>query len=84
MTKQRGFSPIEGILIVAVLVIIGTIGYLAYTNVIAPKTESAKSADAQPVKVESSADLKDADTALDAVALDDTDSAQLDSATDNF
>ena len=84
MTQQRGFSLIEGLLIVAVLVIVGVVGYLGYSNFIAPKSDSTKAADTQPVKVESTSDLKKADTALDDVALDDSDSSQLDNITDDF
>jgi Tfp pilus assembly protein PilE len=86
MNRQNGFSVVEGLLVVVVLVIIGAVGYLAYTNLWSPKPaadETASTASAQ-VKVENTNDLNTASTALDNVSLDDSDSSQLDSAANSF
>lgn len=87
MPRTSGFSIIEGLLIIVALVIIGAIGYLAYSNFI--KLDSAESASttsssSKSVKVENKADLETAAINLDSLSLDDTDSSQLDSATNSF
>lgn len=49
--KERGFSLVEGVLVVVVVCLIGGVGYMVYSNFLAPKAD--KTSDAQPVKVES-------------------------------
>lgn len=83
MKRQNGFSLIEGLLIVVVLVIIGAVGYLAYSNLWAPKTEDTNKS-VKPVKVESQKDLEEVDSALDQLTVDDSELSQLDSALSNF
>lgn len=80
--KERGFSVVEIVLIVVVVGILGGVGYMAYTNFLAPK--AANTADATPVKVESKKDLDTVDKTLDNVSLDDVDTTDLDSATNNL
>ena len=90
MKRQDGFTLVEAIFIVIILAIIGALGYLAYTNIIAPQSKTAEtssvasSGSSAPVKVESKKDLDTASSALDNVSVDDTDSSQLDSATGSF
>lgn len=80
--KERGFSLVEGVLVVVVVGLIGGVGYMAYTNFLTPKAD--KTADAQPVKVESKKDLETVDKTLDTVSLDDVDTTDLDSVTNNL
>lgn len=81
--NQKGFSIVEIVLIVVVVAIVGGVGYMAYTNFLAPKSTD-KTVDALPVKVESKKDLDTAATSLDNVSLDDIDSTDLDTVTNNL
>lgn len=83
MKRQKGFSVIEGLLIVVVLAIIGAVGYLAYSNLWASKGSDTNSSVAA-VKVESQKDLDKVDSALDQLTVDDSELGQLDSALNNF
>jgi hypothetical protein len=91
MRNQSGFSIVEGFIIVVVIGLIGGVGYLAYTNLLAPKpTETAAtvvspspSSSTAPVKVSSASDLSSVSNQLDSIAVDDSDSATLDTNT-NF
>lgn len=80
--KERGFSLVEGVLIIVVVGLIGGVGYMAYSNFLAPKAD--KTADAQPVKVESKKDLETVDKTLDTVSLDDVDTTDLDNVTNDL
>lgn len=80
--KERGFSLVEGVLIIVVVGLIGGVGYMAYSNFLAPK--STETADVKPVKVESKKDLETVDKTLDTVSLDDVDTTDLDSVTNNL
>lgn len=92
MKQNKGFSLIEGILVLVVIAIVGLVGYLAYTNFIAPDDESVTSSnttqqqeEAEPVVVESSEDIDSAIKALDDISIEDeSDSASYDSVTKDF
>ena len=92
MTRQKGFSIVETVLILVVLAIVCAVGYLAYTNLIVPTrndTENREKADtaaaSQPVKVNETKDLDTVSTQLDQMSVDDSsDSTQLDSAANSF
>ncbi len=91
MRRQHGFTIVEAVVLLVVLVIIGAVGYSAYTNFIAPQTQTASTATVAssssspaPVKVETKADLDNAATALNNVSLDDSDTSQLNNATNSF
>ena len=92
MKFNKGFSVVEGILILVVVAVIGFVGYLAYTNFLAPadSTESSDSADnsqvdTEPVKVDSTEDLDTALSELDKVSIDDdSEGTELEKATDEF
>lgn len=88
-TSQRGFSIVEGVFVVIIVVIIGAVGYLAYNNFVAPKasttnTASDPSASSPPVTVTSTKDLDTVSSTLDNLQLDDSDSGSLDSASNSF
>ena len=90
MIRQNGFTIVEAVVIVVIIGIVGGVGYMAYTNFVAPTPATvtnvipSASPAATPVTVNSTADLESANTALDAVSIDDADTKQLDSATNNF
>jgi len=90
MTRSKGFTVVEAILIVAVLAIIGAVGYLAYTNFFAkPKSNTSAyvaPADSStvPVVVNNGADLNSALTQLDSISISDSDGSQLDGAAKTF
>lgn len=85
---QRGFTVFEIVIVVVAVVILGTIGYLFYANVNSRDTETASvtpSPSTEVVtKIENTSDLDTTSTALDKLAIEDDDSAQLDSITDDF
>lgn len=83
MKRQNGFSVVEGLLIVVVLAIVGAVGYLAYSNIWAPKSDDT-SVTTAPVTVENTADLEEVDTALDQLSVEDSELSELDSALNNF
>ncbi len=80
--NQRGFSIVEIVLVVVVVAIVGGVGFMAYNNFLTPK--ATETADVKPVKVESKKDLETVDKTLDAVSVDDLDTSDLDSATNNL
>lgn len=88
MKKRDGFSAVEIVMIIAVAVIVGTVGWMAYSNLYAPKstdeTSQKSSVKTDDVTVKSESDLDKVDTALNDINLDDTDSAELDAAVDKF
>jgi prepilin-type N-terminal cleavage/methylation domain-containing protein len=84
MARRNGFSAVEVVLVLVVVLIIGAVGYLAYNNLVLKPTDTV-STTSGPVKIETASDLDGADTALDNVSVDDdSDSSQLDSAADSF
>ena len=92
MKRQSGFSIVEVSLVAVVLIIIGGVGFMAYKNLIAPKVAitpaaapaSSTTPSPSTATTTSKADLDSADTSLDAISLDDSDSSQLNSASTAF
>lgn len=87
MKGREGFSIVEGLLITAVLVVVGAVGYLAYSNLLAPKTTNDTTnaaAAAKPVTVASSKDLDTVNNDLNQLTVDDSELTQLDSAINSF
>lgn len=94
MRNNRGFSVVEVVVLLAVLVIIGALGYVAYNNLIlnndsqsASSDESALTADSltSPVVIKSSSDLDKIAEELDSLSLEDSDSnTQYDKAVSSF
>ncbi len=90
MKNNKGFSIVEGILVLLVVAVIGFVGYMAYTNFFAPDsnkstTETSEGNNTEPVVVEDSSDLDTAIDELDGVPIDDSsDATELDSAADEF
>lgn len=85
--KKDGFALIEAVLIVVVLIIVGAVSYLAYTNLSKPKTTATQptSTATQTVTVSNAKDLDTVDKQLDAMSLDDENaSKELDSSTNSF
>lgn len=85
MKKNEGFSIVEGTLVVVALIILGSVGYMAYTHFIASPADSVANNSSQtPVKIEKSADLDKASAALDDTSLDDSDTSQFEDLTNSF
>lgn len=60
--SSQGFSFVEGILVIAAVALLGTVGYLGYTNLVANDTSSTD---------QSSQNVRELDTAQN--SLNDTD-----------
>lgn len=91
MNKRQGFTIVEIVIIIAVIAIVAAIGYMAYTNLgaktdtePAANTSSSSSETSKPVTVESTSDLDKVSSDLDALPIDDSDSAEFESKTNNF
>lgn len=73
MNQQKGFAFLEAVLIVVGVALVGTVGYMAYTHFMAPKTQETttvnSSSTSTPVTVKTKADLDTATTTLDSVRL---------------
>lgn len=89
---SRGFSPVEIIIVITIVAVIGGLGYVAYKNISSNQLKSDSSAETTqsapteetPVKVESTKDLDTVTTQLDDIAIDDSDSASFDQAVEGF
>lgn len=84
MKNYKGFSIVEILLVFAVLAVIGTVGYLFFNNVIAPKVSNDASVSVEPVKVNNAKDLETVNTELEKISVDDSELNQLDSAINSF
>ena len=88
MTKRNGFTAIEALLVVAALVIVGGVGYMAYANLIAPKdtatTVESSESSTPATTVTDTSDLDKVDRALDELSIDDSESTELDELTTSF
>jgi Tfp pilus assembly major pilin PilA len=84
MKKRDGFTVVEVVMVVVGVVIIVGVGWLAYSNVLAPKASDLNTSDATPVEVENKSDLDKVNTTLDQLSLDDSDSNDLDKAVNSF
>ena len=84
--KNRGFTIVEAALIIVVVGIITTLGFVAYNQFVKPKTTQTSSATETSVTtVNSSADLDTVASDLDAIDLSDkNDTMTLDTQTANF
>lgn len=87
MKKRVRFSGSEIAIIIVVLVIVGAVGWMAYTNMFAQKSDEASpdsGATNQQTTVEKESDLYKVDATLDDIKLEDTDSAELDNTLKTF
>jgi cytoskeletal protein RodZ len=88
MKRREGFSVVEVILIFVVVVIVGAVGWLAYANIISPKSSTETSQDSasskDTVTVDDEQGLDIVEESLDTLSLDDTESSELDSAIGSF
>lgn len=87
MRRHEGFSIVEGLLVVAVLVVVGAVGYLAYDNLLVPKAMNDTTSDtvaSKPVNITNSKDLDTVNNDLDQLTVDDSELSQLDSAINSF
>lgn len=92
MNKRKGFSIIEGIIIVVVVAIIVSLGLVFYNNYVAKKdattTEQESQVDVtqdEPTQISSSSDLDTAADQLDQLDIEDTDDVStLDAETEDF
>lgn len=87
--KKTGFSIVELLIVIVVVGIIGAVGYVGY-NTFTSRRDAQTAATSQqatpstPVTIQSNADLDAVDKQLDALSVDDSDSAQLDASTSGF
>lgn len=93
MHNKNGFSIIEAVVLLAVVVIIGTLGYMAYNNFVANKDSgtasttdtTSKSISTSPVVIKSNSDLNSIANELDSMSLEDSSSSsQFDTAASSF
>lgn len=84
MKNSKGFSVIEGLLVIVVLAIVGALGYLGYINFIAPTPSSTTDISEGPVKVKSSQDLDKVSKELETLPVNDSELEELDSAVNSF
>lgn len=84
MKNRKGFAIVEFVLVVAVLAVLGTVGYLAYNNFVAPKPTEEAALSTQPVKINNAKDLDAVNSELDKLPVDDSDLDQLDNAINSF
>ncbi|USN96169.1 MAG: hypothetical protein H6797_03765 [Candidatus Nomurabacteria bacterium] len=93
MHNKNGFSIIEAVVLMAVVVIVGTLGYMAYNNFVANKDSGAasttdtasKSISTSPVVIKSNSDLNSIANELDSMSLEDSSSSsQFDTAASSF
>lgn len=89
MARRDGFSFVESLVIVVVLVILGAVGYLAYTNLLVPTqkdtAQTTASSSTQPLKVEKASDLDTVSDELDQLQIESSDdNAKLDDAANAF
>lgn len=85
--KRRGFTVIEAVIIVVVVAILTTLGFVAYNQFMKPKAADTQTtaAPATVTEVKSTADLDKVTSDLDALDLTDTDdTTALDAQTQNF
>lgn len=87
---EKGFGIVEVVLVIAVLVILGGVGWVAYNNFMAPKsndsskTDTASHDEMDMPKIESSADLEKASTSLDDASFEDDGTKEFESQTAQF
>lgn len=88
MKKNEGFSIVEIVIAVVVVAVIGAVGWMAYTNVFAPKTDETSqkptTTATEQVTIEDASDLDKVDETLDDITLEDEDTAELNAATEDF
>lgn len=86
MTKRERSSGIKIIIVAAVIIVGGVVGWLGYANLSAPKspTETSQAKDSQQVTVEKESDLYEVEKALDGTPVKDSDSASLEEAIGKF
>lgn len=85
--KSRGFTIIEALIIVVVVAIITTLGFVAYNRFMKPQGVSTQStaAPTSVTEVKTSSDLDKVSSDLDAIDLtDSSDTSTLDSQTSAF
>lgn len=80
MKRNNGFSLVEGVLIVAIVAVIGALGWVFYTNYMTSddttsssttvKSDDATLVDESMPAVESSDDLQKAETAINAIDIE--------------
>lgn len=87
MKTSKGFSIIEAVLILVVVVAIAAVGYLAYTNFLADDNTSQDEGSAtvvMPEKIESIDDIDEVNTKLSEIELQDSDNEEFDKAVESF
>lgn len=86
INKNKGFSMIEGLLLVVVIGIIIAVSYFAYSNFVAKNDspEQTKEVSSYSVIVEDESDLNDALSELDQLSIEDSEGSELDTAATSF
>lgn len=84
MKNSKGFSVIEGLLILAAIAIVGTVGYLGYVNLIATPATNTSDVSESPVTVKSNQDIGKVNQELEKLPVDDSELEQLDSTVNSF
>ncbi len=75
MRRNNGFSIVEGVVIVAIVAVIGALGWVFYNNFVAgdgstSTSDSAVTTDKSMPAVETSSDLQKAEEAINAINID--------------
>ena len=94
MRNKNGFSLVETVVLLTVMVLVGALGYMAYNNFVANTDGKATSTSdmstspnpsVSPVVVKSTSDLDKISKELDSMSLEDSDSSsQYDTAANSF
>ncbi|MEP6710481.1 MAG: hypothetical protein ABJA64_02085 [Candidatus Saccharibacteria bacterium] len=89
-TNQQGFGIVEAVVIVVVIGIVGALGYVGYKNFIqkdpadSSQQTTANTSEPAAPDINSTSDINTSIKSLDNESFDDSDSAQLDTQTDNL
>lgn len=76
MHNKLGFSAVEVVIALAVIVILGALGYTAYNNLVVYSNTETATPTASPVVIKSADDLDKVAKELESISLEDTESSE--------